>query len=214
VKYLKAFPKGQKSLVFSQFCKFLDAIEPHLVREGINVVRFDGSMSAKARAKVLSEFQKPVTAKPGKKAGDIFTAGDGKRRAKKEVIEVDDSATEVSSDEEVVERKPVKRFSRKAKGKGRALVESDHDYEDSDAGEQDEEDARSSTRPTVMLISLKSGSVGINLTAAQVCSRIAWLAVWNESRMKLMTCARTSSSWIRGGVQLLRCKLSTGSTAS
>lgn len=45
-----------KSVVFSQFTSFLDLIEPALIRDGIPFVRFDGTMSQKARAAVLQEF--------------------------------------------------------------------------------------------------------------------------------------------------------------
>lgn len=165
MKYLKAFPKGQKSLVFSQFCKFLDAIEPHLARADIRAVRFDGSMSAAARAKILNDFQKPVSGK----SAHPFSAGKTNGKGKTARQESDSSATEIS-DDDVKEINLLKKPpSRKAKGKRRAKVV-ETDYEDGSDGTEDEQNARADTRPTVMLISLKSGSVGINLTAAQVCT--------------------------------------------
>jgi DNA repair protein RAD5 len=54
-KDLKEDPKG-KTVVFSQFTSFLDLIEPALTRDHIPFLRFDGSMSQKARAAVLTDF--------------------------------------------------------------------------------------------------------------------------------------------------------------
>ncbi|CAK9786233.1 unnamed protein product [Cutaneotrichosporon oleaginosum] len=88
VRYLKAFDKGDKTLVFSQFTTFLDRVAAILQEEGIQYCRFDGSMPAKKRQEVIARFQKPFL------------------------------------------------------------------------------DATTETNPVVMLISLKSGAVGLNLTAA------------------------------------------------
>jgi DNA repair protein RAD5 len=60
LKHLRALRKehpNMKSIVFSQFTSFLSLIEPALKRTNINFVRLDGTMSQKARAAVLSEFQ-------------------------------------------------------------------------------------------------------------------------------------------------------------
>lgn len=156
-------------MVFSQFTKFLEKIEPHLKKAGIKSVRLDGSMSQKRRAEVIDEFQ------------NSFSVEDED--------EGDSSATELSDDEshdeselgcdddDYVETDTKKRKSRtsqserfrgkrakkasvkkttkgKAKGKGKAR-----------AGTQ----TRLADGPTVMLISLQAGSQGLNLTAAQVC---------------------------------------------
>ena len=45
-----------KSVVFSQFTSFLDLISPALSRSHIPYLRFDGSMSQKSRASILTEF--------------------------------------------------------------------------------------------------------------------------------------------------------------
>ncbi|KNG52779.1 dna repair protein rad5 [Stemphylium lycopersici] len=45
-----------KTVVFSQFTSFLDLIEPALTRDHIPFLRFDGSISQKVRAQILSEF--------------------------------------------------------------------------------------------------------------------------------------------------------------
>jgi DNA repair protein RAD5 len=56
LKELRKNLPGTKSVVFSQFTSFLDLIEPALTRDRISFLRFDGSMSQKARAAVLNEF--------------------------------------------------------------------------------------------------------------------------------------------------------------
>ena len=56
LKKLRRDAPGTKSVVFSQFTSFLDLISPALARENIPFLRFDGAMSQKARAAVLSEF--------------------------------------------------------------------------------------------------------------------------------------------------------------
>jgi DNA repair protein RAD5 len=48
--------KTIKSVVFSQFTSFLDLIEPALTRDHIPFLRFDGTMSQKQRAHVITEF--------------------------------------------------------------------------------------------------------------------------------------------------------------
>ncbi|ORY17166.1 SNF2 family N-terminal domain-domain-containing protein [Clohesyomyces aquaticus] len=48
--------KNTKSVVFSQFTSFLDLIEPALRRDHIPFLRFDGTISQKQRATILTEF--------------------------------------------------------------------------------------------------------------------------------------------------------------
>jgi DNA repair protein RAD5 len=50
-----------KTVVFSQFTSFLDLIEPALTRDHIPFLRFDGSISQKARATILQEFSSSPT---------------------------------------------------------------------------------------------------------------------------------------------------------
>lgn len=54
-RHKKAEPRS-KSVVFSQFTSFLDILGPALEKNNISYLRFDGSMSQKERAKVLTEF--------------------------------------------------------------------------------------------------------------------------------------------------------------
>jgi DNA repair protein RAD5 len=77
VRHLKQFRKDHslgKSVVFSQFTSFLDLIQPALNRDRIPYVRFDGSMSQKARAAVISEFtesSKPLVLLLSLRAGGV-----------------------------------------------------------------------------------------------------------------------------------------------
>lgn len=56
LKRIKRAEPTTKSVVFSQFTSFLDLLAPALTGAGIAWLRFDGSMSQKERAKVLTEF--------------------------------------------------------------------------------------------------------------------------------------------------------------
>lgn len=56
LKSLRTCLPGTKSVVFSQFTSFLDLIATALSSAGIPHLRFDGSMSQKARAAVLTTF--------------------------------------------------------------------------------------------------------------------------------------------------------------
>ena len=65
LKSLRSTNPGTKSVVFSQFTSFLDLISPALSQANIPYLRFDGAMSQKARASVLTEF----ASAPAKKSG-------------------------------------------------------------------------------------------------------------------------------------------------
>ncbi|KAF4551258.1 DNA repair protein rad5-like protein [Elsinoe fawcettii] len=56
LKKLKREAPALKSVVFSQFTSFLDILEPELSKAGITHLRFDGSMSQKQRAAILTDF--------------------------------------------------------------------------------------------------------------------------------------------------------------
>jgi DNA repair protein RAD5 len=56
LKRIKKTSPCTKSVIFSQFTSFLDILEPALKDTSIPFLRFDGSMSQKSRAAVLSEF--------------------------------------------------------------------------------------------------------------------------------------------------------------
>lgn len=57
LRTLRARSPTAKSVVFSQFTSFLDLIEPQLKRAGIRFLRLDGSLTQRARARVLDEFR-------------------------------------------------------------------------------------------------------------------------------------------------------------
>ncbi|KAF2825951.1 hypothetical protein CC86DRAFT_370792 [Ophiobolus disseminans] len=56
LKNIRREHKAAKSVVFSQFTSFLDLIEPALIRDHIPFLRFDGTLSQKQRANILTEF--------------------------------------------------------------------------------------------------------------------------------------------------------------
>lgn len=60
LKSLRNTAPGTKTVVFSQFTSFLDLIEPSLTQADIPFLRFDGKMSQKARAAVLTSFTAPT----------------------------------------------------------------------------------------------------------------------------------------------------------
>ncbi|KAF3483437.1 DNA repair protein rad5 [Arthroderma uncinatum] len=115
INHLTRLPKGTKAVVFSQFTSFLDLIAPQLIAAGIEHLRFDGTMSQKARATVLAQFNAP-----------IFDEED---------IEDDDDISNPLN--------PFGAYRNKPKPK------------------------KSKTTPAnVLLISLRAGGVGLNLTVA------------------------------------------------
>ena len=65
LKSIRAQDPSAKSVVFSQFTSFLDLISPALARDHIPYLRFDGAMSQKSRASVLTEFSSSNNAKKG-----------------------------------------------------------------------------------------------------------------------------------------------------
>lgn len=65
LKRLRISAPGTKSVVFSQFTSFLDLISPALSQSSIPFLRFDGAMSQKARAAVLTEFSLASAKKNG-----------------------------------------------------------------------------------------------------------------------------------------------------
>ncbi|KAK4553814.1 DNA helicase rad5 [Recurvomyces mirabilis] len=56
LKRIRKAEPNTKSVVFSQFTSFLDLLAPALTSANISWLRFDGSMSQKERARVLTEF--------------------------------------------------------------------------------------------------------------------------------------------------------------
>ncbi|KAK0212781.1 SNF2 family N-terminal domain-containing protein [Desarmillaria ectypa] len=159
---LTLMPHSEKSLVFSQFTSFLDKVAEALDMKGITYVRFDGRMSARKRQEVLTQFSVPVS--EGFVPPRNETPHQGRRRARRIVVEdfdegvVDDQDSDfvlMSRDDDMDDFIASNdESSRKKKGKAKARVSVDREI----LGEGD--------NPKVMLLSLKAGALGLNLTAA------------------------------------------------
>jgi SWI/SNF-related matrix-associated actin-dependent regulator of chromatin subfamily A3 len=59
LQLLQAVPKGNKSVIFSQWTSMLNMVEPHLAQLGIKWVRLDGTMRRPLREEVIRTFQQP-----------------------------------------------------------------------------------------------------------------------------------------------------------
>ncbi|KAF5380521.1 hypothetical protein D9615_004518 [Tricholomella constricta] len=150
VHLLRLTPSSEKSLVFSQFTSFLDKIAETFEAEGIPYVRFDGQMSARRRQETIERFSVPIA--DGVPA-DENKMGNMNGEDSGDYI-MDDDEDEFIDDEDddcTFSRKKKKGKKARSKGKGRASVSGS-----SFAGEN----------PKVMLLSLKAGAVGLNLTVA------------------------------------------------
>ncbi|EER25103.1 SNF2 family N-terminal domain containing protein [Coccidioides posadasii C735 delta SOWgp] len=114
ILHLSSLPKNTKAVVFSQFTSFLDLIGAQLTREGIEHLRFDGSMQQKARKAILAQFNQMPEA--------------------------------FSEPEEDEDDNPMFLSTRSYKSNSKGNIEQ--------------------PSPNVLLISLRAGGVGLNLTAA------------------------------------------------
>ncbi|KAJ3569860.1 hypothetical protein NP233_g4782 [Leucocoprinus birnbaumii] len=137
VHLLQLTPGSEKSLVFSQYTSFLDKIGEALDEAGIPYVRFDGQMSARRRQEAIARFSIPVKESSSSRAGS----------------------------------QPTRASRGRGKGKAKKVDDDDFDYNDdgdADFALQDDMDDEDSAEvnPRVMLISLKAGALGLNLTVA------------------------------------------------
>ncbi|KAF8520324.1 SNF2 family N-terminal domain-containing protein [Hysterangium stoloniferum] len=172
VHLLKLTPKTEKSLVFSQFTGFLSKIGEALDEHGIPYVRFDGQMSARRRQEVLEQFSKPLKDEKARTvvAGIAPLVNRRSRSTTKILLDSDvrtpgrddefrpgnDSDCVDSLDDFDTEYSPTV----EGKGKGKARVKvtrCDAAFDTLDDHE---------VNPVVMLISLKAGALGLNLTVA------------------------------------------------
>ncbi|KAJ3791022.1 SNF2 family N-terminal domain-containing protein [Lentinula aff. detonsa] len=167
VQLLKLTPSGEKSLVFSQFTSFLDKIAEVFEERGIPYVRFDGQMSAKRRADAITRFSVPLERMQAVKT----SAASGSRRAsRKTSYNVDEGDRNDNEDDEDFgtddgqsDFETEVTVTRKNKGKGKAKqTQGDSDFED----DLSFESTQNQNNPAVMLISLKAGALGLNLTVA------------------------------------------------
>ncbi|KAJ7446182.1 SNF2 family N-terminal domain-containing protein [Mycena galericulata] len=162
IQLLKLTPSSEKSLVFSQFTSFLDKIAEQLENNGISYVRFDGRMSAKRRQETIAQFSIPLAADDGR---GVTEASRGRGRSSEGsigrgqdsdfVMELDDDSDFIDDgDDDTMYSK--KKSKGKGKGKAKANAASYTAKSKIAPGEN----------PAVMLISLKAGALGLNLTVA------------------------------------------------
>ncbi|KAJ3514328.1 hypothetical protein NLJ89_g2437 [Agrocybe chaxingu] len=167
VHLLKLTPTTEKSLVFSQFTSFLDKISETLEAEGIPYVRFDGQMSAKRRQEAIARFSVPVeevqdipalprSARSSRGGSSIVERGDNGDDGDSDFVMNGDDDDDFIDDEDDDDGF-TKKQKAKAKGKGKAKAPARSVSMDYDTFEEN---------PKVMLLSLKAGALGLNLTVA------------------------------------------------
>ncbi|KAG1777727.1 SNF2 family N-terminal domain-containing protein [Suillus placidus] len=175
IHLLQLISSDQKSLVFSQFTSFLDKIGEAFEEHGIPYVRFDGQLSAKRRKEVLEQFSIPLEAEEDL-AVDIETSLPSRRRRMSTqttveevvILEDDDSSFIIDDDDDDFEE-DISTMAKKGKGKSKPKNKG---KAKATYGPPTSQKARfdgssfGSKVPRVMLISLKAGSLGLNLTVA------------------------------------------------
>ncbi|KAF4598505.1 hypothetical protein EYR38_006909 [Pleurotus pulmonarius] len=173
VHLLTLTPAGEKSIVFSQFTSFLDKAsytsKSFTIENDISYVRFDGKMSAQKREETIARFSVPLeeSAEPISEEASSTQASSTRRRpraSQRALSDDGDIGMDVADndfvpgdddDDDFIESDDDTAFTKKKKGKGKA-----------------KQRKASSTRvfsgvnPKVMLISLKAGALGLNLTVA------------------------------------------------
>ncbi|RPD63881.1 hypothetical protein L227DRAFT_542891 [Lentinus tigrinus ALCF2SS1-6] len=196
VTLLRLTPETDKSLVFSQFTSFLDKIAETLDKEGIPYVRFDGKMSARRRQETIARFSVPVeadsvpslsqaTAPPSSQLTEPASSQRSSRRRGRitqsstvvdEIFADDDKDDDFvvgddaqDDDDDFIDDEdddaPARTQSKKGKGKAKPTTRGKKKASIPstpvvDAPEFD------GVNPRVMLISLKAGALGLNLTVA------------------------------------------------
>ncbi|KAG2342905.1 hypothetical protein BDR05DRAFT_963717 [Suillus weaverae] len=175
IHLLQLIPSDQKSLVFSQFTSFLDKIGEAFEEHGIPYVRFDGQLSAKRRKEVLEQFSIPLEAEDDL-AVDIETSLPSRRRrmstqttAEEVVILEDDDSSFIIDDDDDDFEEDISTMAKKGKGKSKpknkGKAKATYGPPTSQKARFDRSSFGSKV-PRVMLISLKAGSLGLNLTVA------------------------------------------------
>ncbi|EKM54585.1 uncharacterized protein PHACADRAFT_197015 [Phanerochaete carnosa HHB-10118-sp] len=185
IHLLKLTPGTEKSLVFSQFTSFLDKIAEKLDEAGIAYVRFDGGMSAKRRQETIARFSVPIAedGSPALALTQAPTASQASRSTRvrrkssrnvsSDVLDLtadsDGDADFVapadeSDDDSFIDDFEDERPKKKGKGKGKGKAN----------GKRKASTPKSNyhfalpdgANPKIMLISLKAGALGLNLTVA------------------------------------------------
>ncbi|KAF9066155.1 SNF2 family N-terminal domain-containing protein [Rhodocollybia butyracea] len=162
IQLLKLTPNGEKSLVFSQFTSFLDKIAEAFEEQGIPYTRFDGQMSAKRRQEAIATFSVPLTSTATQSQKSETTRS---RRAARKSYEMDTGENDQNDDDghfiapssDHSDFEETATTTKKDKGKAKET------YGDDDSDTPFES---SQTNPAVMLLSLKAGALGLNLTVA------------------------------------------------
>ncbi|GBE78013.1 hypothetical protein SCP_0108950 [Sparassis crispa] len=183
VDLLKLTPSTEKSLVFSQFTSFLDKIAETLEKEGISYVRFDGKMSARRRQETIARFSVPLdgysssvgmlsstqascsqpqsqSTRPRTRSSRVSYAEDHAafRDDDNDADFVDGNDSDFIDDDDDDDA-PKKNRQGKGKGK-RARISNIVSTTTFNGSSFD------GVNPKVMLISLKAGALGLNLTVA------------------------------------------------
>ncbi|KAI6135693.1 SNF2 family N-terminal domain-containing protein [Pisolithus croceorrhizus] len=162
---LELLPSDEKSLVFSQFTSFLDKIAETLSEHEIPYVRFDGQLSARRRQEILERFSIPLEAEScthSSAESSIHTTRNRERTSTR--VSHTDAYNLLTDDGTMEDHDFHQGLSSLVKGKKKASEsmtppnsnpKSVFDYS-----------AFQGKNPRVMLISLKAGALGLNLTVA------------------------------------------------
>jgi SWI/SNF-related matrix-associated actin-dependent regulator of chromatin subfamily A3 len=167
IRLLQLAPTDEKSLVFSQFTSFLDKIEEALNEADIPFVRFDGQMSAKRREAAIKRFSIPVSGPSAERTQSEMSVNTRPRRTRSSAAFVtavqgddQDSGDDFVPDRAASDDDDFAVFTSsiskgKSKGKPQSIASGEEELIQDD-----------NTNPRVMLISLKAGALGLNLTVA------------------------------------------------
>lgn len=150
VDLLKLLPSDEKSLVFSQFTSFLDKIGETLSEHGIPYVRFDGQLSARRQQEILERFSIPLETES---CIDISTGV-----TDTDVYDLTDDGTTEDDDLHQGISSLVEKSKEKA---SESIILSNANSKSLLNGSM-----LQGKIPKVMLISLKAGALGLNLTVA------------------------------------------------
>ncbi|KAI6026131.1 SNF2 family N-terminal domain-containing protein [Pisolithus microcarpus] len=165
---LKLLPSDEKSLVFSQFtsfldkasvfcdgkragCKFREQIGQTLSEHGIPYVRFDGQLSARKRQEILERFSIPLETE-----SCIHSSAESTTRVSSCDLLTDDGTME-GPDFHQGHSSLAEKSKKKASESMTSNANPKSVFDCS---------AFQGTNPRVMLISLKAGALGLNLTVA------------------------------------------------
>ncbi|KAG1752940.1 SNF2 family N-terminal domain-containing protein [Suillus lakei] len=173
IHLLQLIPSDQKSLVFSQFTSFLDKIGEAFEEHGIPYVRFDGQLSARRRKEALEQFSIPLEAEEDL-AVDIETSLPPPRRCmstqttlvEEDVLLEDDSSFIVDDTDDDDFEEDISTMAKKGKGKSKPKNKGKAKARYGTPASQKAGSSCGKKIPRVLLISLKAGSLGLNLTAA------------------------------------------------